>query len=191
MAKNKLYKNIYCIIGPSGSGKTTAADLLESKWRRRILKSYTTRPKRHKDDSDHTYITEEEYDSLTEKVAVAEIGGYRYCATAGQIDAADYYIVDWDGFDGLLDNYKGKKRSVCVIYLSCPEDVCRQRMAARGDSEEAIARRIAIDRMKFSRELYERHSEHILKTINTGNITAGVVAGVINAVAGKLDRKIK
>ena len=89
MAKNKLYKNIYCIIGPSGSGKTSAADLLEQKWRRRILKSYTTRAKRHNDDNDHIYISKSQYHALENKVATSEIDNEYYCCTSDQIDESD------------------------------------------------------------------------------------------------------
>lgn len=191
MAKNNLYKCLYCIIGASGSGKSSVCELLESKYHRRILRSYTTRPKRHEDDTDHIYITEEEYYRLENKVATAEIGGYHYCATKEQIDSSDYYIVDWDGYDELLDKYNGRKKGICAIYLSCPDEVRMKRMRQRGDSESQISHRLYIDETKFSQEQYDQHTKYILKFINTGNITEGVVAGVINAVAGKHDRKIK
>lgn len=191
MAKNKLFKNLYCIIGASGSGKTAAADFLASKFRRRILKSYTTRPKRHEDDSDHIYISEEEYQALPNKVATAEIGGYHYCATAEQIDEADYYVVDWDGFAELLENYHGTKKGIYVIYLYCAEDICVRRMRDRGDKESDISQRIDIDKTKFSQKLFKKYTDHILKTINTGCVSPGVVGGVINAVSAKLDRKVK
>lgn len=191
MAKNNLYKCLYCIIGASGSGKTSAADLLESKWRRRILKSYTTRPKRHEDDTDHTYITEEEYQALPDKVATTEINGYHYCATAEQVDKADYYVVDWEGFEQLIQTYKGRKKSIHIIYLDCPREIREKRMEQRGDDGEDIDVRITIDEWKFADSYREKYKDYILKTINTANVTVGVVSGVINAVAGKHDRKIK
>lgn len=191
MAKNNLYKNLYCIIGASGSGKTAVSELLHLKYRRRILTSYTTRPKRHENDTDHIYITEQEYQELPDKVATAEINGYHYCATAEQVNNADYYVVDWDGFAELLEQYKGRKKGIYVFYLSCSEDIRKERMGWRGDQKNDIENRLNIDKTKFSDELYQNYSQYILKTINTGNITEGVVAGIINVLASKQDRKTK
>ena len=191
MAKNNLYKNLYCIIGASGCGKTATVDFLHDKFRRRILKSYTTRPKRHEYDTDHIYISEEEYQQLKNKVATAEISGYHYCATQEQVDEADYYVVDWGGFEELLHKYKGKKRGIYIIYLYCSDEIRTLRMQTRGDNASNISQRLDEDKTKFSRELYEKYMNYILKTINTGNVTTGVVAGVINVVSSRKDRQTK
>lgn len=187
----KGYKNLYCIIGASGSGKTAVADLLKSKYSKKILISFTTRPKRHEGDKDHVYITEEEYKALEDKVATTEINGYHYCATAQQIDESDFYVVDWHGFDELLTKYHGRKKGIYVIYIDCSEEVRRERMLWRGDKPDRVEDRIKSDRVMFSDEIFANHCKHIIKTINSENVTEGVVAGVVRIIADKKDRKTK
>lgn len=187
----KNFKNLYCIIGASGSGKTSVADVIQHRYLRKILKSYTTRPKRHQNDEDHIYITEEEYDALEDKVATTEINGYRYCATKEQIDDADFYVVDWNGFDEILEKYHGKKKGIYVIYLDCPENERKQRMEWRGDDRKAINERLENDFQMFSTEEYDRHSEYILKTINTGKVSIGTIAGVVRIISERQERKTK
>ena len=54
-------KGIYLIVGKSGSGKTTLVNELR-KYGYTSVESYTTRPKRFKNETGHTFITEEEFD---------------------------------------------------------------------------------------------------------------------------------
>ena len=56
-------KGIYLIVGKSGSGKTTLVNKLR-KYGYASVESYTTRPKRFKNETGHTFITEEEFDQL-------------------------------------------------------------------------------------------------------------------------------
>lgn len=187
----KNFKNLYCLIGASGSGKTAVADIMQNRYLRKVLKSYTTRPKRHTNDADHEYITEAEYDALEDKIATTTINNYRYCATQAQVDESDFYVVDWAGLDEMLKKYHGKKKGIYVIYLECSADVRKQRMQARGDTAENIAKRLQIDRYMFAQEEYDKHSDLIIKTINTGNITPEVVAGVVRIISERQERKTK
>ena len=103
---NKV-KNLYCIVGESGSGKTTIVDRLDEVFGYRVLKSFSTRQPRHEGDTDHTFITLEEYAELPDKVATAEFNGNFYCAIAKQVEESELYVVDKQGLIELKEKYKG------------------------------------------------------------------------------------
>lgn len=191
MKKINRYKNLYCIIGASGSGKSSVANILQDKYQGKILCSYTTRPPRKANDTDHIYISEEEYAALKDKVATATIGGYHYCATKQQVDESEYYVVDWQGFNELLSSYKGAKKGIYAIYLECEEDTRESRMQWRGDSDDKIRERLKIDRELFSEQQYSQFEQYVIRRIKTHNISETSVAGVINTVVENRERKTK
>lgn len=83
------------------------------------LDSYTTRPKRIENEKGHTFITESEFDCLTDICAYGEFGGYRYCATKEQVDNADIYVIDKQGIKYFKDKYHGKRKPI-VVYIKIP-----------------------------------------------------------------------
>ena len=145
---SKLNNIIIALIGKSGCGKTTIADKLNREYDYNVLKSYTTRPPRNPDDTDHTYISEDEFDKLTDIVAFTNFNGYRYCATKDQVDAADIYVIDPYGLEQLKKNYSGQKKIVS-IYVDVPMDICLDRMRTRGDSEDKCWERLRHDDETF------------------------------------------
>ena len=78
------------IVGASGSGKTTIADKLSKMYGLKVLPSYTTRPKRNSQETDHTFVSKKEFDELSDKVTYLKRYDAEYCATANQIDNYDY-----------------------------------------------------------------------------------------------------
>lgn len=110
-------KNIYLIVGQSGSGKTTIVNCLEEKYGLKSIQSYTTRPKRSDDETGHIFISDEEYDKLTNIVANTEFCGYRYCVQAEQIDNNDLYVIDSVGVKTLKVLYKGIKKNKNYIHI--------------------------------------------------------------------------
>ena len=141
-------KVIIALIGKSGSGKTTITDTLSCDYGCKVLKSYTTRPRRHPNDDDHIYVSDEEFDKLTDIVAFTEFSGYRYCATQQQVDESDIYIIDPYGLEQLKSLYKGEKRIVS-IYVDVPMEICLERMRNRCDSEELCWERLRHDEQAF------------------------------------------
>ena len=85
----------------------------------KVLQSYTTRPKRTEYETGHTFVSEEEFDLLSDICAYGEFGGYRYCATAEQVDNSDVYVIDAQGVDYFKKYYHGKKEPV-VVYILIP-----------------------------------------------------------------------
>lgn len=139
---------ICLIVGPSGSGKTTVANHLCERNGWSQVSSYTTRPPRYEGEHGHTFITEEEFRILPDLVAYTEYNGYRYGATARQINSCEVYVVDIPGVESLVRNYKDDKEFIVVIPW-IDEDERRRRMAHRGDPPEKIEERIEHDRVAF------------------------------------------
>lgn len=139
---------ILCIIGRSGSGKTTIAEELEKRGFVAV-QSYTTRKPRFEGERGHTFVSDEEFNKLKNILAYNEYNGARYCTTMFQIDNSDVYVVDIPGLKMLREKYHGLKRIVAVG-LMVSEEVARDRMLLRGDSDEKVKSRISEDNTAFA-----------------------------------------
>ena len=140
-------KGIYLIVGKSGSGKTTLVNELR-KYGYTSVESYTTRPKRCKNETGHTFITEEEFDQLKDICAYVKYNGYRYCATSEQVNNSTLYVIDPDGIEYFKKHYTGRKK-VRIIYIDCPWYTRLYRMLKRGDSLKQAIKRITLDSKVF------------------------------------------
>lgn len=146
---------LYLIVGPSGSGKTTIANKLCELFDLKQIESYTTRPPRYDNERGHIFVTDEEFNRLTDIVAYTEFNGYRYAATADQVEEADIYVIDIAGVEYFKQAYKGSKK-IRLIYLDVGSGMRKSRMEARGDDSEAIYSRLANDATEFG---YRRREE--------------------------------
>ena len=141
-------KNLYVFIGKSGTGKTSIMERLQKNGLS-MVESYTTRPKRHKDETGHKFITVEKFHNLKDICASTCFDGNYYATTADDINSKDLHVLDVVGILSLLKNYKGYKK-IKVIGLKCPEQVLIERMKARGDSDEKISARLENDKIMFN-----------------------------------------
>lgn len=86
------------IVGRTASGKDTLREALERKYEWKFVKSYTTRKKRFEDEDTHLFVSQQQADNVTNKVAVTFVnngeGWNEYFATEEQVQEADAYIVD-------------------------------------------------------------------------------------------------
>lgn len=146
--KNKI---LVCLMGESGCGKTTVSRILEQKYGIVPVVSYTTRKQRFVGEPGHKFVSEEEFDKIPESdmAAYTEFDGHRYCTTFSDLDQADLYVIDPNGIRTLIQKMNGRRR-IHVVYLYVPEEIRRQRMRMRGDSEDAIEERIRNDRKEFA-----------------------------------------
>lgn len=145
-----MSKPLIALIGKSGSGKNYIASKLERKGYVSV-KSYTTRSVRLADSNDintHIFISPDRVSEYKDDiVADTYFNGNYYFATASQLNAADIYILDVVGLKQLYKNYKGK--DILAFYIECDSSICSDRMAKRGDSDEAIMSRLQYDAEAF------------------------------------------
>ena len=125
---------IFLIVGCSGSGKTTITEQLEQKYGLKSIQSYTTRQPRYDGETGHIFISDEEFDKLTDMVAYTEFAGNRYCATAEQVENNDLYIIDPKGIDFFMQSYKGSKTPK-IIFISSNLTTRYERMVGRAETK--------------------------------------------------------
>ena len=126
--------NIFLIVGCSGSGKTTITEQLEMKYGLKSIQSYTTRPPRYDGETGHTFISNDEFDKLTDMVAYTEFAGNRYCATSEQVENNDLYVIDPNGIDYFMKSYKGKKTPK-IIFIDSDLTTRYDRMVKRAEDK--------------------------------------------------------
>lgn len=135
------------IVGRTASGKTTLAKMFEDMGAK-ILKSYTTRKKRNASDTDHIFITKEEAETFKNKVARTVINGNEYFATEEQLMESDFYIIDPDGIETLLESMPDTKFE--VIYVRAKKDIRKERYIQRGATEEDFYTRDSDETIQFN-----------------------------------------
>lgn len=144
-----LVNTLICIIGKSGSGKSTIAQELKNILGLKILKSYTTRPKRNDDEADHIFISENSFNVIKYKLCAYTVyNGEQYGALPSQVEASDLYIIDVDGLKYLKEHYDGKK-DIVPIYISVPRAKRMQNMEERGDTDKQIKSKLKFDDTAF------------------------------------------
>ena len=125
-------KTIFLITGCSGIGKTTITEQLEQQYGLKSIQSYTTRQPRYDGETGHTFVSDEEFDKLTDMVAYTEFDSKRYCATAEQVENNDLYVIDPKGIDFFMKSYKGNKIPK-VIFISSDLTTRYERMVRRAE----------------------------------------------------------
>lgn len=102
-----------CIIGRTASGKDTFANLLAND-PDKIIKSYTTRPRRKGEGDTHKFI--DSIEDYEDRWVESEINGYNYFVLEEDIIEKDILIVDPVGFKSLMSQPEFT-REVEVYYL--------------------------------------------------------------------------
>ena len=142
------------IVASSGTGKTSVCQRLSEKYGLRQVWSYTTRPPRSDTEIGHYFIDEKDMPDPSEMCAYTYYNGNHYFATHAQVDEADLYVIDPAGVEYFMRHYRGHKTPK-VIKLYVPVMERMKRMAARGDTEYDIMRRIECDKQMFRHVPYD------------------------------------
>lgn len=137
------------ILGRSGSGKDTVAKFIEKHYRKRILKSYTNRPKRHPSENTHVFLDKEELDQIYGKVCQTEINGYLYFATKIQMLTNDVYVIDPNGMRELLSNMPDMRFN--IIYVKADNETRKERILKRLNDEEIYQAREQSEAWQFTK----------------------------------------
>lgn len=148
MEKNNNF--LVALCGKSGSGKTTVASYLAGYMGWKSIESYTTRPRRKLDEQGHIFITNEEFDRIRdeEMIVYTEFDGHHYCATMGQVEEAQIYVIDPAGIRELDKRYCGEKR-IITVFIEVDDHTLMERMMQRGDGKEKAEKRAENDRYMF------------------------------------------
>lgn len=123
------------VVGRSGSGKDTLANTLKDIYGYSQLYSTTTRPRRTPDEATHVFVTEEEANQMTERVAETVIDGYQYFATKGQFEECDIYVIDPRGLDCVCKN--APDIPLYVVYVEASQDTRLARAKSRAADPES------------------------------------------------------
>lgn len=141
---------ILLIVGKSGCGKTTITEYLKKFYDMSPLYSYTTRPKREKDEVGHTFISKDEFDKLENIIAYTKYCGYEYCATVEQFNSSNLYVIDPKGIDSIFNNkYFDKLKPFKIVVLTSPWWVRFYRLIKRGDGICKTLQRLINDHKQF------------------------------------------
>lgn len=169
---SKTKHKIVLLVGRSGSGKTALANYLHDTYGWRVLDSYTTRPRRVPTETGHTFVSDEEFDRLTDMVAYTEFDGHRYCATADQVDNCDIYVIDPAGVKAMQELYHGDT-ILMPVYVDVSDAVCLFRMRRRGDNFKKTWQRKLNDDVMFAgaKEYLFDHFDAVLSVKNYADIS--------------------
>ena len=134
---------LYLFVGKSASGKTTIADLLESKYGLKQVRSYTTRKPRYENEPGHIFVSEQDFESLGDLAAYTFYNGNHYGTTFDQLNECSIYVIDPSGVETLLSKYIG--RPIVILYFNASVYTRINRMLDRGDSDTQIVGRLLQD----------------------------------------------
>lgn len=169
-------KTIITIAGRTAAGKSIIAKKLAERLGLTVLKSYTTRAPRPDEianpaDADHIFVSEAEYDKLTNIIAETCINGNRYCTTKEVLKNSDCYVIDPDGLSYLKKNLEPGFR-LAQFYVYADEDIRKKRFMERGKSESEFRVRSDAENEQFS--TYEDEHGYDIIIFNNGNIEDAV-----------------
>ena len=106
------YEKLIILVGVAGTGKTTIAEALQERYNMKVLKTYTTRPRRpNESDVNHIFVTDVNTTKDKDKLLRLNLHGYEYWTTREMLLDADIAIVDRTG----ATEIKAILRNRCII----------------------------------------------------------------------------
>ena len=169
------------ISGVSGVGKNTMInELLKRYMNMYFFKTVTTRQRRQ-NETDHYFWTEEDFweaEKRGEFFEYAEVHGFHYGTLYSELEKVashpeNIYIRDLDvhGNVAFRKELEGKVK-VLSIFLEAPDNVLRQRLFARGETEERV--NVRLQRAEMERTFLGNY-DHIVENIDFEKTVATLV----------------
>lgn len=156
------------VVGKTGSGKSSLIRKLCERTGVKELCSYTTRPQRSETDTDHIFVTIEQYLLAKENNEVAidtEIAGNYYYATIEQLYEADIYTINPKAHERLLAMNLPDIRFV-TVYISCPDETREKRAIKRGDDKHKYRTRDFSERQEFRKFVTDEKWDYAINNLN-------------------------
>lgn len=157
---------MYIIMGRTASGKDYFAELLKQQGLTGV-KSHTTRPPRFNEEDTHVFVSQDEAEKLTDRVAYTKIGDYEYFATAYDVIDKDFYIIDPIGMISLANNMPDM--TFCVIYIKADREARKRHFVARQSCSEEEAERLFDERDKAETEQFDAFEAKVDSVMKNGN----------------------
>lgn len=171
-----MKKTIITVAGRTAAGKSLIAKKLADKLSLKVLQSYTTRQPRpdeiaDPEHSDHIFISDEEFDKLTDIAAETEINGVRYCTTMEKLNECDFYVIDPEGINYLKDKH-GRDFRIVQFYIYADEKVRKERFKKRGKKASDFDSRNTAEDEQF--KAYEDYHKYDIIIYNNRTIDEAV-----------------
>lgn len=169
------------LTGPSGSGKSTIEKMLvrNHKFKRAI--SHTSREPRMNETNgvDYYYVGHDIMVRMFNEGKLAEFieyNGNLYGVSIKELMESQVIVIEPHGLHQVKEKMNGYK-TIISFYLEVSPKEMEKRMRNRGDTEEAIQKRLKNDSKHFSIEngLYDY-------VINTDNYTPSEIATIIDDI---------
>lgn len=171
-----MKKTIITVAGRTAAGKSLIAKKLADKLGLKVLQSYTTRQPRpdeiaDPEHSDHIFISDEEFDKLTDIAAETEINGVRYCTTMEKLNECDFYVIDPEGINYLKDKH-GSDFRIVQFYIYTDEEIRKERFKKRGKNAVDFDNRNTAEDEQF--KAYEDYHKYDIIIYNNRTIDEAV-----------------
>lgn len=157
---------MYIIMGRTASGKDHFAELLKQQGLTGV-KSHTTRPKRFEEEDTHMFISKDEADKITDRVAYTKIGDYEYFATKNDVMGKDFYIIDPIGLISLANNLPDM--AFCVIYIEANRQERKRHFVARQSCSEEEAEKMFDERDNAETKQFDEFEDKMHAAMKYGN----------------------
>jgi len=123
--------SVIVLIGPSGAGKSTVANTLQYTYGFHLEKTITTRPQRDTFDTDHTFVSEETFQSMLDAKAffgILEVFGHRYGLPKFNPEKPTILLLRAPAIKEFLTGFP----DAYIIQIDAPIGILEARLVARG-----------------------------------------------------------
>jgi guanylate kinase len=134
---SRMNFNPIVIIGPSGAGKSSIVNVLCEKYDFRLIKTYTTRQQRDPSDTDHVFISLNEFQALVDKkyfFGTLDIFGSHYGLPNFETTKNTIILLRAPAVDEFLLKFP----DAIIVEIDAPLKVLEGRLKHRGSTERFV-----------------------------------------------------